>query len=52
MMGSVIVAMVTTVILSDTVRYYDHFGFSDKKLAIGLGIGTLAVLYVSSRYRS
>jgi hypothetical protein len=52
MMGSVVVAMVTTVILSDTVKYYDHFGFTDKKLAIGLGFGTLAVLYVSSLCRS
>jgi hypothetical protein len=52
MMGSVVVAMVTTVILSDTVKYYDHFGFTDKKLAIGLAVGTLAVLCVPSRYRS
>ena len=52
MMGSVVVAMVTTVILSDTVKYYDHFGFTDRKLAIGLGFGTLAVLYVSLLCRS
>lgn len=52
MMGSVVVAMVTTVILSDTVKYYDHFGFTDKKLAIGLAVGTLAVLYVSPSCRS
>jgi len=44
MMGSVLVAMVTTVILSETVKYYDHYGMTDKKIAVGLGIGTLAVL--------
>jgi len=46
MMASVFVCMVTTVIISDTVKYYDHFGFTDKKSAIGLGVGTVAVLYV------
>jgi hypothetical protein len=46
MMSAVIVALVTTVILSDTVKYYDHFGCTDKKLAVGLGVGTLGVLYV------
>ena len=46
MMASVFVGMVTTVIISDTVKYYDHFGFTDKKSAIGLGVGTVAVLYV------
>ena len=46
MMASVFVGMVTTVIISDTVKYYDHFGVTDKKLAIGLGVGTIAVLHV------
>ena len=52
MVASVLVCMVTAVIISDTVKYYDHFGVTDKKLAIGLGVGTMAVLYVQSPYRS
>jgi len=47
MMGAVFVAIVTAVIMSDTVKYYDHFGVSDRKMAIGLGIGTIAATYVS-----
>jgi len=46
-MGAVFVAIVTAVIVSDTVKYYDHFGVSDRKIAIGLGIGTIAATYVS-----
>jgi len=46
-MGAVFVAIVTAVIVSDTVKYYDHFGVSDRKMAIGLGIGTIAATYIS-----
>jgi len=51
-MGAVFVAIVTAVIISDTVKYYDHFGVSDRKMAIGLGLGTIAATYVFSMVSS
>ena len=51
-MGAVFVAIVTAVIVSDTVKYYDHFGVSDRKMAIGLGLGTIAATYVFSMVSS
>jgi hypothetical protein len=46
MIGSVFVALVTTKIISDTVRYYDHYGYTDPVVATGIGVGTTAALYV------
>jgi hypothetical protein len=46
MIGSVFVALVTTKTISDTVRYYDHYGYTDRVIVTGIGIGTSAALYV------
>lgn len=41
MVGSACVAIVTTKILRDTVKYYDYYGYhAQPKVAIGIGIGT------------
>jgi len=44
MIGSVLVAIVTTKIISDTVRYYDHYGYTDRVIGTAIGLGTSAAV--------
>ena len=39
-LGSAAVCMLFTKILSDTVRYYDHYGYKNVKVATAIAIGT------------
>ena len=39
-MGSVAAALLLAKILSDTVKYYDHFGFKNIKTGVAIAIGT------------
>jgi len=35
-------------ILSDTVKYYDHYGYKNIKMALAISLGTLVAWYISS----
>jgi hypothetical protein len=39
-MGSVAAALLLAKILSDTVKYYDHFGFMNVKTGVAIAFGT------------
>jgi hypothetical protein len=39
-MGSVAAALLLAKILSDTVKYYDHFGFMNIKTGVAIAFGT------------
>jgi hypothetical protein len=38
-------------ILSDTVKYYDHYGFKNIKVASAIAVGTFVAWYVPSGFK-
>jgi len=44
--GSAAVMLALAKILSDTVKYYDHYGYKNIKMALAISLGTLVAWYV------